>query len=151
LEQIVFIQSIVTKYSISIKMIDSNICQTSVLMSTIDKTLFILKKGLDLSDTSSIYVSFVSLIQPDLYLRHENGRISIAKYDQSILFRQDATFKLIVDHEKDLVAFQAINVPDYFCLGLDNKNHSNLILNKCENTIIDKLDRRFVFKIIAAT
>jgi len=136
----------------SISTFDSNDFQISVTMSIEKKSLFQIKKGLDLSDPSSIYVSFVCLIPSDLYLRHKNGRIIIEKNDQTILFRQDATFKLIFDYENDLVVIQAINLPDYFYLAVDNEKYSNLILTKCEKQMtIDKLDERFLFKVIPAT
>jgi hypothetical protein len=136
----------------SISNFDSSNIQIPIIMSIEKKSLFKIKRGLDFSDASSIYVSFVSLIPSDLYLRHENGRIIIEKNDQTILFRQDATFKLIFDYEKDFVAIQAINLPDYFYLAVDNEEHSNLTLKKCEEqTPVNELDQRFLFKIIPAT
>jgi hypothetical protein len=58
-----------------------------------------MKQGLETLDSSPVYVSFLSLSIPNLYLRHEEEKIKIAKYDQSNFFRQDATFKLIFDIE----------------------------------------------------
>jgi hypothetical protein len=69
-----------------------------------------------------------------------------------ILFGQDAIFKLIFDHEKDVVAFQKMNLPDYFYLTLDNESDASLVRMKLERQItINKFDNRFLFKIILAT
>jgi hypothetical protein len=121
-------------------------------MSLKDKSLFIITEGLNLLDRSSVYISFVLLSLPNLYLRHQDDRVRFSKDDQSLLFRQDAMFKLIFDRERDLVAFQTINLPDYFYLALDNQTDTILVVIKLEPHItIDKFDKRFLFKIIMTT
>lgn len=135
----------------SISFINSNTFQIPILLSKTDKTLFIIKNSLDYSESSSIYVSIRSLIPPDLYLRHENSKIKISKYDQSILFRQDATFKLIFNQKKDLLAFQAINLPDYSYIATNEENTTNLTLIQLTQPIqINKFNKRFIFRLIPA-
>lgn len=62
-----------------------------------DKSSFLITKGL-----SSLDLSFITLLLPNFYLRHEDGRIKLAKNDQTDLFKQDSTFKLIFDYQRDL-------------------------------------------------
>jgi len=121
-------------------------------MSINHKTLFIIKKGLISLDPSLIYVSFALLSSPNLYLRHRNGRVTLDKNDQSDLFKQDATFKLIFDHQTELVAFQTINLQDYFYLALDDQTNSILIVKKIDRQFnIDNFNNRFLFKFITTT
>lgn len=151
-EEPIYIQSIIEEYYFSISFIDLNTFQIPISLSTINKTIFIMKKNLDFPDASSVYASFVSLIPPDLYLHHENGQIIISKYDQSILFRQDSTFKLIFDHKNNLIAFQLINVPDYVYIGVDSQNNPDLtLIQSKEQVTIDEFHKKFIFKIISAT
>jgi hypothetical protein len=121
-------------------------------MSINDKSLFIIKKSLASLDPSIVSVSFASLALPNLYLRHQDGRVILTKNDETDLFRQDATFKLMVDNQKEVFAFQAINLADSFYLALDNETNATLVIIKLEPHItIDKLDKRFLFRIIATT
>jgi hypothetical protein len=150
-EEIVFIQSLIENRYISILILDSSAYRTSVSMSTNDKSLFVMKKGLECKDSSSIYVSFLYLSSSNLYLRHENGRIKLSKNDQTSLFKQDATFKLIFDDKNDIVAFQTINLQNYFFLALNNETNTSLIVTQSgQQTTIGKFDDRFIFKIISA-
>jgi hypothetical protein len=118
-------------------------------MSTKARSLFILKKGLDLSDASSIYVSFASWSRPNYYLRHENGQLKMANNDNSILFRQDSTFKLLFDQQRENCAILAINLGNYHLLNFDVKNNANLLLTRYDKptVIISELDRQYLFKI----
>ncbi len=117
-----------------------------------EKSLFIMKKGLDLIDSSSVYVSFLSLSIPNLYIRHADGRIKVAKNDQSILFRQDATFKLIFDYRNDIVALQTINLPVTYFVALSNDTEPCLILIPLNpQPTVELFDERFVFKLIPAS
>jgi hypothetical protein len=118
-------------------------------MSTKARSLFILKKGLDLSDASSIYVSFASWSRPNYYLRHENGQLKMANNDNSILFRQDSTFKLLFDQQRENCAILAINLGNYHLLNFDIKNNANLLLTRYDKPtlIISELDRQYLFKI----
>ncbi|CAF0766706.1 unnamed protein product [Adineta steineri] len=147
----VYIQSVIDNRFISISYFNSNSLSILVSMSMKDRTLFSMKKGLDLVDTSSIYVSFKYFFSSNFYLRHEFSRLKLSKSDESILFRQDATFKLIFNYENDNVAFQAINLPYYSFLALDYETNTSLILIKYDQKIkFDQLDNRFIFKIIFA-
>jgi len=147
-EQTVLIKSIIDDYHFTLSTCDSNIFQPYLLMSNKSQSLFILRKGLDLSDASSIYVSFASWSRPNYYLRHENGKLKISDNDHSILFRQDATFKLIFDQQHQNVAMQAVNLANNHLLTYDSKNNV-LFLSRYDKSIIitSELDRQFLFKI----
>ena len=121
-------------------------------MAVKEKSLFVIKRGLDMRDSSSVYVSFLSLSIPNLYLRHQEGTIKLAKNDQSILFRQDTTFKLIFDHRNDIVAFQASNLPGKFYVTLSNDQEPILILTPFDGEqSTDRIDSRSLFKLIVAS
>jgi hypothetical protein len=152
LEKALFIQSAAETRFISTKYFHSNANQSLVSMSSKDKSLFIMKQGLETLDSSSVYVSFLSLSIPNLYLRHEEGKIKIAKYDQSNYFRQDATFKLIFDHRNDVVVLQTINLPKQLFVALSNEQEPNLILSSLnQQSNVDQFDVRFIFKLITAS
>jgi hypothetical protein len=111
-----------------------------------------MKKGLNCLDSSSVYVSFLYYSSSNLYLRHENGRIKLSKNDQTNLFKQDATFKLIFDHRNDIVAFQTINLSESVFLSVNADTNTTLIVtNYQQQTTVDKFDKQFIFKIISAT
>jgi hypothetical protein len=117
-------------------------------MSTKTRSLFVLKKGLDLSDASSIYVSFASWSRPNYYLRHANGQLQMSLNDNSILFRQDSTFKLLFDQKKENCIIQAINLPNYHMLSFDVKDNSRLFLARYDKPlIINEIDKQFLFNI----
>jgi hypothetical protein len=119
-------------------------------MSINHKTLFIIKKGFISLDPSVVYVSFALLSSPNLYLRHRNGRVTLDKYDQSDLFKQDATFKLIVNKDReDMVALESINLPRSY-VAVDSDSKTALILEEPEDVhrSIEHLDGRFLFKFI---
>ncbi len=145
----VFIKSVIENFHFTISTCDSDGFQPSLLMSTKARSLFILKKGLDLSDASSIYVSFASWSRPNYYLRHENGQLKMANNDNSILFRQDSTFKLLFDQQRENCAILAINLGNYHLLNFDVKNNANLLLTRYDKptVIISELDRQYLFKI----
>jgi hypothetical protein len=123
-------------------------------MSQIDRSLFIVKDGLDKNiieeDSSTIYVSFESIIAQNTYLRHQSGRLKLTKNDQSTLFKQDATFKLLFGKtKKDFIAFESINLPTFF-LAVDQETQTALVLLQSQQTLtdIELLDKRFLFKFI---
>jgi len=123
-------------------------------MTTVDQSLFLIKDGLDFNnyenDSSSIYVSFSLLLIPNVYLRHEDGRIKLAKNDQLNLFKQDATFKLIINTDRqDMVALESINLPKSY-VSVDPDSKTALILEEPEDIhrSIEHLDGRFLFKFI---
>ncbi len=152
MEKALFIQSAAEIRFISTKYFHSNVNQSVVSMSIKDKSLFIMKQGLETLDSSSVYVSFLSLSIPNLYLRHEEGKIKIAKYDKSNSFRQDATFKLIFDNRNDIVALQTINLPKQLYMALSNDPEPALILLPLqEQSTVDQFDIRFIFKLITAS
>lgn len=151
LEKAAFIQNVATSRFASTKNYHSNTNQSSVSMAIKDKSLFVIKRGLEILDSSSVYVSFLSLSIPNLYLRHQDGIIKLAKNDQSTLFRQDATFKLTIDPRNDVVAFQAVNIPTKFYISLSSDHEPILILAPCEAESIDRMDAKSLFKFIVAS
>lgn len=151
LEKAAFIQNLATNRFASTKNFHSNINQSSVPMAIKEKSLFVVKRGLEMLDSSSIYVSFLSLSIPNLYLRHQDGVIKLAKNDQSTLFRQDATFKLTFDHRNEIVAFQAVNIPTKFYISLSADPEPTLILAPCDAESIDRMDPKSLFKFIVAS
>mgnify|MGYP001953214303 CR=1 FL=1 len=121
-------------------------------MSVQDSSSFIMKQGLESFEGPSIYVSFVLSSQSDLYLRHLAGRIVLSRTDQSILFRQDATFQLISSNETDLVVLQAINLASNNFVALDQEANSSLVIESHLRHIkIKELEERFFFRIINRT
>jgi hypothetical protein len=123
-------------------------------MSQIDRSLFIIRDGLDKNiiekDSSTIYVSFSSILSSNTYLRHESARIKLTKNDQSTLFKQDATFKLLFSkNKKDLIAFESINLPSFF-VAVDQETQTALVLIQPQQiqTDIELLDKRFLFKFV---
>lgn len=123
-------------------------------MSQIDRTLFIIKDGLYeepySKDSTIIYISFLFPTLSNTYLRHENARIKLIKSDQSALFKQDSTFKLLYGTtRKDVVAFESINLPQYF-IGVDPDSQTALVLTQPPQLFsdIELLDQRFLFKLV---
>ena len=152
LEKAAFVQNIATGRFASTKNYHSNINQSSVSMAIKEKSLFVLKRGLEMLDSSSIYVSFLSLSIPNLYLRHQDGVIKLAKNDQSTLFRQDATFKLTFDQRNEIVAFQAVNIPTAkFYISLSGDSEPTLILAPCDAESTERMDPKSLFKFIVAS
>jgi hypothetical protein len=148
LEEVVFIRSKFENRFLLVPYFNSNNDETIISMSPDDKSLFIIKKGLDSVDGSAIYLSFLYYSTPNFYVRHHNGRIILIKYDRSILVRQDITFKLI-PAQKDFVVLQAINLPDYFFLSVDPENSNQLVLiERQKDFSIDQIDDRYLFQII---
>lgn len=122
-------------------------------MSSFDRSAFTFKSALDESvlerDCESIYVSFSSTVVERIFLRHENGRVKLGKNDQSSLFFQDATFRLIVSgRNKDMVAFQSTNADNAY-IAVDNTTNTALVLIQPNNTEhnIDVFDKKFLFKL----
>ena len=123
-------------------------------MSQIDRTLFIIKDGLYeepySKESTTIYISFLLPTVSNTYLRHESARIKLTKSDQSTLFKQDATFKLLYGTtRKDVVAFESINLPQYF-IGVDPDSQTALVLTQPPQLFndIELLDQRFLFKLV---
>ncbi|CAF0841093.1 unnamed protein product [Rotaria sordida] len=151
IEKALFIQSTFDGRYISTKYFRSNDNQSLISMSTNDKSLFIMKKGLNLLDPYSVYVSFLSLSSPNWYIRHEDAQIKISKNDNSHLFKQDATFKLLFDHQTDTVVFQTINLSKKFFITLNNQAKPDLILSQSkEESTISQFDKQFTFKLISS-
>ncbi len=150
----VYIRSFYEDRYVSGLIIDSNSQKTSITMTTVDRSLFLIKDGLDFNkyenDSSNIYVSFSLLLIPNVYLRHEDGRIKLAKNNQLTLFKQDATFKLIINKDRqDMVALESINLPKSY-VAVDSDSRTALILEEPEDVhrSIENLDGRFLFKFI---
>ncbi|CAF1083469.1 unnamed protein product [Rotaria sordida] len=138
---------------LSALILDSSASQTSITMSQIDRSLFLITNALYEksfeNDCSTIYISILTAPGHSTYLRHENGRIKLGKNDQSTLFEQDATFKLITSKiNKDMVVFQSINVPDSY-IAIDTETKAALMLTHLDtNSLnIDSLEKRFLFKL----
>ncbi|CAF2898677.1 unnamed protein product [Rotaria sp. Silwood2] len=139
-----------TRY-LSALILDSAASQTSVTMSQIDRSLFLITNPLDKksfeNDCSAIYISVLTVPGYDTYLRHEKRRIKLGKNDQSILFEQDATFKLLTSKiNKDMVVFQSTNIPESY-IAIDTDTRAVLMLTHLEEIPlnIDSLDQRFLF------
>ncbi|CAF3555701.1 unnamed protein product [Rotaria sp. Silwood1] len=149
----VYIRSLDDNRYISAIILDSSAYQTTITMSPINRSLFLITNPLDENsfenDSSTVYVSFLSLAAPNTYLRHKNRRINLGKNDQSIPFKQDATFKLLIGtRNKDMVAFQSINVPESY-IATDTEIRMALFLQqpKEKQLNIDYFDNKFLFKL----
>ncbi|MBD0402435.1 AbfB domain-containing protein [Flammeovirga sp. EKP202] len=60
-------------------------------------------------------VSFALLIEPELYLRHQNAQLKWHKSDGTNLFKADATFKIIKGFTgENTVSFVSTNYPTYY-------------------------------------
>lgn len=142
-----------TRY-LSELILDSSASLASIAMSPSRRSTVLVTNPLDENiyedDRSSIYVSLSSLAAPNIYLRHESGRIKLGKYDRSKLFKRDATFKLIMSEKNSsLVAFQAINIPRSY-IALDTETKFALTLQELDesSTTLDSYDKKFLFKLI---
>lgn len=94
----------------------------------------------------SIFVSFSTNDAPDVYLRHQLGRIKLSKYEDSTLFRQDATFKIIETASRsNIFIFESTNIPRNY-ISLDKEGKSTLILTFVENVVTEKIDRTYFFR-----
>jgi hypothetical protein len=158
LNKLVYIRSSDESNYLSALILDASGQQTSITMSELDRSLFKITTGLDQNSyensCSNIYLSFLTTLAPNSYLRHQNGRINLRKNDQSSLFKQDATFKLLKSNQKkDMVAFESINVP-YSFIAVGSQPETSVILAqaklKTKRTMktIDDLDDRFLFKLV---
>ena len=152
-DQVVFIRSLFENRYVSALILDSAAIYTGVAMSLSEKSLFVLQCSLDESkrehEPHSIYISFRSLSWPNSYLRHEGGRIKLAKSDGSDLFKQDSTFKLIEYGEHtDIVAFQSANLPENY-VAVDSQAKIPLVLTplKQANTI-DEQPKTSLFNLL---
>ena len=99
---------------------------------------------------STIHVSFTSPEVPNTYLRHENGRIRLGRNDQSTLFKQDATFRLLINElNPNIVAFQPVNIPGSY-VAIDTETQTTLILSQSERQMsyIYNLEKRFLFELV---
>ncbi|CAF0838775.1 unnamed protein product [Adineta steineri] len=128
----VYIQSFYDNRYISAFILDADVEQTSTTMTEIDRNIFI---------------SFSSYSENNIYLRHVNGRVTLTKNNQLTLFKQDATFKLIMNEEKNMVAFESINIPEYY-IAVDPDSKTALILEKPQKKVltINDLNEEFLFK-----
>ncbi len=154
MNKLVYIRSSDESNYLSALILDASGQQTSITMSELDRSLFKITTGLDQNSyensCSNIYLSFLTTSIRNAYLRHENGRIKLRKNDQSDLFKQDATFKLLKSNQnKSFVAFQSINIPRSY-LSIDSETKTSLILSEPKSQIktIDDLDDRFLFELI---
>lgn len=134
--------------------VDPEGIQSSVTMSQIDRSLFLIKDGLYeepySKESTIIYLSFLLPSLSNTYLRHENARIKLSKSDGTDLLKQDSTFKLLFGtRRKDVVAFESINLPQYF-IGVDPDSQTALVLNQPSQFFqdIELLDQRFLFKLV---
>ncbi|CAF0924588.1 unnamed protein product [Rotaria sp. Silwood1] len=141
-----------TRY-LSALILDSSASQTSITMSQTNRSLFLITNPLDQNsfenDCSTVFISISTVPGCDTYMRHENRRIKLGKNDQSILFKQDATFKLLTSKiKKDIVVFQSINIPESY-ISIDTDTNIALMLTQLEKSPsnIDSLDKRFLFKL----
>jgi hypothetical protein len=63
----------------------------------------------------SRYVSFESLNYPGHYLRHQDFRLKLQKFDGSQLFRQDATFMMVPGlADGSWSSFESVNYPGHY-------------------------------------
>ncbi len=158
LNKLVYIRSYYDNRYVSALVVDISSHQSSITVSEFDRSLFNITIGLDSNSyersCSNIYLSFLTTLAPNSYLRHENGRINLGKNDQSDLFKQDSTFKLLKSNQnKDMVAFESINVP-YSFIAVGSQPETSVILAqaklKTKRTMktIDDLDDRFLFKLV---
>lgn len=122
-------------------------------MSQTDKSLFLIANSLDDAvhrvNPQNIYIALASTVVRDLYIRHQNTRISIEKDDDSILFGQDATFRLLISKkDANLVAFQIINIPNSY-ISVDPELKTVLVAeeSKIPDADVDELDERFLFSL----
>ena len=149
----VFIRSLFENLYVTALILDSAAIYTGVAMSLTEKSLFVLQFGLDASkrehDPHSIYISFQSLSVPNSYLRHEDGRIKLAKSDGSDLFKQDSTFKLIeYGEQSDVVAFQSANLPQNY-VAVDSRTKTPLVLTPLKQaTTIDEQPKTSLFHLL---
>ena len=134
--------------------VDSWASQTLISMSKFDRTSLLITNPLDENSFensgSTIHVSFTSPEVPNTYLRHENGRIRLGRNDQSTLFKQDATFKLLISElNSNIVAFQPVNIAGSY-VAIDNETQTILILSQPERQMsnICSLEKRFLFELI---
>ena len=154
LDRPVYIRSFYEVRYVSALVVDPEGIQSSVTMSQIDRTLFLIKDGLSdqpySKESSIIYLSFLSTTVSNTYLRHENARIKLTKSDQSKLFAEDATFKLLFGRtRKDVIAFESINLPQHY-IGVDPDSQTALVLSQPTQLFndIELLDQRFLFKLV---
>ena len=155
MNKLVCIRSYDEKRFVSALILDASNHQTSITMSLSDASLFNVTVALDRNsyerDGSFIFVSFATTLVPNTYLRHEDGRIKLRKDDQSILFREDSTFKLLQsDKTRGMVAFEPINVRGSY-LTVDSDSKSTLVIEAPKSKMvktIDELERRFLFKLV---
>ncbi|CAF0825085.1 unnamed protein product [Adineta steineri] len=149
--QSVYIQSFYDNRYISAFILDADVEQTSITMTEIDRSLFLIRDGLEQNtyetNSTDIFISFSSYSENNIYLRHVNGRVTLAKNNQLTLFKQDATFKLIMNEEKNMVAFESINIPEYY-IAVDPDSKTALILEKSQKKVltINDLNEEFLFK-----
>ncbi|CAF4726560.1 unnamed protein product [Rotaria socialis] len=149
----VYIRSLNESHYVSALILDSTALRTSIVVSPIDRTFFIITDPLNEriveNNPSIIYISLLSTVVPNAYLRHENARILLRKNDKSISFKQDTTFKLLVSkNNKDVVAFQALDLADSH-IAIDSESHTALVLTQPKNkqSDIDNFETRFLFKL----
>ncbi|GAE89172.1 adhesion or S-layer protein [Acetivibrio straminisolvens JCM 21531] len=83
-----------------------------------------------LADPSCI--SFESKNHPGYYLKHENFKIILKKYEDTDLYKEDATFKVVPGlANEDLISFQSFNYPSRYIRHRD----FNLYIEKIENVL----------------
>ncbi|CAF0975087.1 unnamed protein product [Rotaria magnacalcarata] len=149
----VYIRSFNESHYVSALILDPTALRTSIVISRIDRTLFLITNPLNErlveNNSSIIYISLLSTVVPNAYLRHENARIILRKNDESISFKQDATFKLLISkNNKNVVAFQALDLADSY-IAIDSESKTALVLRqpKSKQLDIDHFDTRFLFEL----
>jgi hypothetical protein len=151
-ENAVYIYSLFEDRYISTLVLDSEGVQTSVIMSQRDRSLFTIQAALDqtrsVQDPLSIHLSFLSLSTPNSYLRHFSGRIRLSKFDNSDIFRQDATFKLIETNQRgNSFSLESTNLPQlYMCVDTETK--AALVLTDLQTTGMQNLNETFLFRFL---
>jgi len=149
------IRSLSSSRYVSALILDASGFQSSVIMSEKEQDPMIIKTGLDETsferDGSSTFISFLFATAVNSYLRHENGRIRLSRYQNEYLFKGDATFKLFSSSKnREIVAFESINLPGHL-IQVDPETKTAIVLvqpNSHFTGDIDQLDKSFLFQFI---
>jgi len=148
-EEYVYIKAVSEDYYVSLYNLKSFDFKNPVVMSGIDRSLFLIRRGLDTVDRYTITVSFLSMISPSLYLRHEHGSIKFAKREDSILFRQDSTFLMHFNYKENLFAFQPVNLPKHiFVTYTNDRNRSLFLAGYSKDITLQRLPLNALFTIV---
>jgi hypothetical protein len=146
----VYINSVFEDRYISVFVMDSEGAQTSVIMSQLEKSQFSMQAPLDASKSNSdpmaVYVSFLSLSAPNSYLRHYNGRIRLSRSEPTDIFKQDATFKLIINQQTtNCFTIESTNLPQWY-ISVDPETKAALMLTERQQERGEIFDETFLFR-----